>query len=110
MFIASNLVVVSLVLWAVTFIGFKTNNIVPEKDTSTTYECGFKNVSTTKVQSSMNSILSLIFVVLYEIEFSIVVPIFFNKTIFAIEPSIILTVITVFFLTFILDVSIDGIN
>ena len=110
LFLTTNIFLISILLWLITFVGFKTNNIVFNKVSSTVYECGFKNTNINEFNVFLNSVLSLVFLVLYEIEFILTITFFFNKSTIIILSTTIPFLFLVLFITFFLDTKLDSIK
>lgn len=73
-----NFLIVTLIFWLITLIelGLNTNSDNPIKND--VYECGFKTVNKVTFPVTLNTIVLLLFVVIYEIEFIALLPVFLN--------------------------------
>jgi len=81
LFFVKNLVFFSLLFWILLLVGsffYKIKNQVSKKHFC---ECGFKSLSDLNIQININFTMLCIFLILYDIEFTIVFPILFNLTI-----------------------------
>ena len=63
-----------LLTWAGEFIVSKKNQLSKRQF----YECGFKSISELNVQINMNFTMLCVFLVLYDIEFTLLFPVLFN--------------------------------
>lgn len=106
-----NFTVVSLILWLVTLLEVYVNKNTNHFIKSTVYECGFFSVSKNTVPISLNTIILVLFVFIYEIEFIILLPVTLNWFYINITNSINLIVIVyVIFITLVLDFYLNKLN
>jgi len=106
----TNIIFLACTFWVVSMCSFVTNHYVSNKTSHTLYECGFKTTTSYKINFSLNSVLAAIFVLLYEIEFVIVVPLFFNIQTFYNLPIVCCSMLLGVFITFILDAKLNAIK
>lgn len=80
LFFIQNIFVFSLIFWGLTVLGsffYKKKNHFMKKQY---YECGFKVISDINIQINLNFILLCVFLILYDIEFTLLFPVLFNFT------------------------------
>lgn len=80
LFLLQNIVVFSFIFWGLTWIGeyfFKKKNHDSKKKF---YECGFKSTTDINIQINLNFSILCVFLILYDIEFTFLVPILINFT------------------------------
>lgn len=73
-----NILIFSLIFWGLTWGGeffFKKKNHLTKKQF---YECGYKATSEMNIQININFTLVCIFLILYDVEFLFLYPVFFN--------------------------------
>jgi NADH-quinone oxidoreductase subunit A len=78
LFLIQNIIIFAFIFWFLTFAGeffFKKKNHITKKNF---YECGFKTNSDINIQINFNFCLIAAFLILYDIEFILLVPVFFN--------------------------------
>jgi NADH:ubiquinone oxidoreductase subunit 3 (subunit A) len=78
LFLIQNIIIFTLIFWVLTIIGeffFKKKNHITKKNF---YECGFKTNTDINIQINFNFCLIAIFLILYDIEFTLLLPIFMN--------------------------------
>lgn len=79
-FLIQNILLFSMVFWLLTWVGeffFKKKNHSTKKNF---YECGFKSTNDVNIQINFNFSIICVFLILYDIEFTLLLPIFFNLT------------------------------
>jgi len=77
-FFIQNIIIFSLIFWALTVIGsffYKKKN---HKSKKHFYECGFKSIADINIQINLNFIMICVFLILYDIEFTFLFPFLFN--------------------------------
>jgi NADH:ubiquinone oxidoreductase subunit 3 (subunit A) len=78
LFFVQNIFVFSLIFWGLTVLGsffYKKKHHFMKKQF---YECGFKSISDVNFQINLNFILLCVFLILYDIEFTLLFPLLFN--------------------------------
>jgi len=78
LFLIQNILIFTLIFWLLTWIGeffFTKKNHSTKKNF---YECGFKSVSDINIQINFNFSMICVFLILYDIEFTLLIPVFFN--------------------------------
>lgn len=78
LFFIQNIFVFSLIFWALTVIGgyfYKKKNHYMKKQF---YECGFKAISDINIQINLNFTMLCVFLILYDIEFTLLFPVLFS--------------------------------
>lgn len=78
LFFVENIIIFSLIFWALTIIGsffYKKKN---HKSKKNFYECGFKSIADINIQINLNFIMICVFLILYDIEFTFLFPLLFN--------------------------------
>ena len=77
-FFLQNVLIFGLIFWLLTWAGeyvvSKKNHVSKRQF----YECGFKSLSELNVQINMNFTMLCVFLVLYDIEFTLLFPVLFN--------------------------------
>lgn len=77
-FFIQNVFIFTIIFWALTWASeffYKKRN---HKTKRKFYECGFKSISDLNLQININFALLCVFLILYDVEFLFLVPIFFN--------------------------------
>lgn len=77
-FLIQNIFIFTLIFWLLTWIGeffFTKKNHYTKKNF---YECGFKSTSDLNIQINFNFSMICVFLILYDIEFTLLIPVFFN--------------------------------
>lgn len=77
-FFCQNIIIFSLIFWLLTWASeyfYKKKNL---KSSKQFYECGFKSISDINLQINVNFAIIVVFLILYDLEFVFLVPIFFN--------------------------------
>ena len=78
LFLIQNIVIFCLIFWVLTWIGefyYKKKNHSTKRNF---YECGFKSTSDVNIQINFNFSMICVFLILYDIEFTLLIPVFFN--------------------------------
>lgn len=78
LFFIENVFLFCLIFWFLTWVAeyfFKVKN---NKNKSQTYECGFKSISELNIQINLNFSIVCSFLILYDVEFIFLYPLFFN--------------------------------
>lgn len=73
-----NCIIVSSILWVITFLGsyyFNNKNNINQKEH---FECGFNVIGINLPNITLNFFFSAIFLLLYDLEFIVLIPLFFN--------------------------------
>lgn len=78
-----NILIFTAIFWLITWVAeyFYTNKQQLTKKQF--YECGFKSISELNIQVSLNFFMIASFLILYDIEFTLLFPILFNFSIFS---------------------------
>lgn len=77
-FFIQNVFLFGIIFWLLTWAG---EFIVSKKNQASKrqfYECGFKSISELNVQINMNFTMLCVFLVLYDVEFTLLFPVLFN--------------------------------
>ena len=80
-FTFGNIVIVSTVFWVLTYLGYLVRDEFVNYEVGLFYECGFKSLQNVNIKFNLNSIIAALFVILYEIEFILIIPYSFSVTI-----------------------------
>lgn len=99
-----NFSIVSIILWLVTGLECYINKNTNHKIKNTIYECGFITISKNIFPISLNTILLLLFVIIYEIEFILMTPLLITMYTSGISTKL---VTLIFFYVIILTLLID---
>lgn len=78
MFILLNFVIITIVFWLITLLELYLNKNTNNNIKTTIYECGFLTINKNIFQLNYNTIILLLFVIIYEVEFIILIPIFLS--------------------------------
>lgn len=106
-----NCILVSILLWLITFVGsyfftVKNNNLQ-----KTNFECGFFTVNKNILQINLNFFTSAIFLLLYDLEFILLIPFFFNFFLINIYYKLIVFLfLIVLIVTLLFDIESNSIN
>ncbi len=77
-FFIQHVFIFSLIFWVLTWAAeyfFKKKNV---KTKAQFYECGFKSISELNIQINLNFSIICVFLILYDVEFIFLYPLFFN--------------------------------
>ncbi len=77
-FFVKNVLVFSLIFWALLLLSSYFYKIKNQKSKRHFCECGFKSLSDINIQININFAMLCIFLILYDIEFTLLFPILFN--------------------------------
>jgi len=78
LFFIQNIIIFSFIFWALTLLSsyfYKKKN---HKTKRNFYECGFKSISDINIQINVNFLMICVFLILYDIEFTFLLPYLFN--------------------------------
>lgn len=94
----------SFIFWLLTFLSkiFYTNKYYNYK--LNFYECGFKNITKQKISYELNYVMLVLFLLIYDGEFLVLIPFAFNTGLFSCES---LLVLFIFFSWLLLALFID---
>lgn len=76
-----NFVVVTLIFWLLTLVELMLNKNTDNEIKNDVYECGFNTINKTTFPVTLNTIILLLFVIIYEVEFIILTPFLLNLTV-----------------------------
>ena len=111
LFFVQNIFVFSLIFWGLTVIGsffYKKKNHFMKKQF---YECGFKAISDVNLQINLNFILLCVFLILYDIEFTLLFPILLNfSNIFFFQYVIFLLFVILILLSLYYDIQMNALS
>lgn len=79
-FIFQNIFILMLVFWILSFVGDKFFKVKIYTTTNEIYECGFLSTHKLKITFNMGFLLVMLLLILYDIEFFFLIPLFFNLT------------------------------
>jgi len=77
-FFLKNVLVFSLIFWALLLLSSYFYKIKNQSSKRHFCECGFKSLSDLNIQININFIMLCVFLILYDIEFTLLFPILFN--------------------------------
>lgn len=77
-FLFNSIIIVIILLWLITFLGFNFRKNFVNKEKYDVYECGFKTINNFNLELNYSTIIISMFLVLYEFEMFLLVPFFFN--------------------------------
>lgn len=78
LFFLKNVLVFSLIFWALLFLCSYFYKIKNHNSKRHFCECGFKSLSDINIQININFVMLCIFLILYDIEFTLLFPALFN--------------------------------
>ena len=78
LFVFFNTLVVSTLLWLITFIGSFLYETKQDLNREVHFECGFFSINKIIPSYNLNFVVSAIFLILYDVEFLIMIPALFN--------------------------------
>jgi len=87
--IIQNILIFCVIFWALTILGgffYKKKDHTSKKQF---YECGFKSLTDSTINININFTLVCIFLVLYDVEFTLLFPILFNLSLISFYQIII---------------------
>lgn len=76
-----NFVAVTFVFWLLTLVELFLNKSTDNEVKNDVYECGFNTINKTTFPITLNTIILLMFVIVYEVEFIILTPLLLNFTV-----------------------------
>ena len=77
-FMVVNLMLFCLIFWVLTIIGELYYNKKEHLSKKQFYECGFKSLTDNQIGISLNFVLLAVFLILYDVEFTIIYPALFS--------------------------------
>ena len=111
LFLIQNIMVFSLIFWLLTWAGeyfYKKKNHASKKNF---YECGFKSTTDINIQINLNFSILCVFLILYDIEFTFLIPVFFNFFYLSILQYIILNLfIVIIIISLVYDWQMNALN
>lgn len=78
LFLIQNILLFCLIFWLLTWAGEYFFKKKSHKTKRNFYECGFKSTVDINIQINFNFALLCVFLLLYDIEFMLLVPLYFN--------------------------------
>lgn len=110
-FFISHVFVFCLIFWLLTWVGeyfFKKKEETFKKQS---YECGFKNNTNINIQINLNFAIVCVFLILYDVEFSFLIPFYFNINQINIYSLFIFFIFIFFiFISLIFDYQLNSLN
>ena len=111
LFLIQNIFIFSIIFWGLTWAGeyfFKKKNHATKRNF---YECGFKSTSDINLQINFNFSMICIFLILYDIEFTLLIPMFFNFSfLFLFNYLLLVSFIILIILSLIYDWQMNALN
>lgn len=77
-FLLKNVFIFSLIFWALLLLSSHMYKIKNQKSKRHFCECGFKSLSDVNIQINVNFIMLCVFLILYDVEFTLLFPVLFN--------------------------------
>lgn len=106
-----NLTIITLIFWLITQLEIFFNKNTNHEIKSTVYECGFLTINKNIFPVTLNLILLLFFVIIYEIEFILIIPIILISNTFTYSLNFLLGVLLfIIIITLYLDIWLQKIN
>lgn len=107
----TNFSIISLILWLVTFLECYINKNTQHYTKTTVYECGFWTINKNVFPISLNTILLLLFVIIYEVELILLTPLLVTSYTNSFQiHTLVLVVIYFVIITLLLDVNLKKIT
>ena len=78
LFFFKNVLIFSLIFWALLVLSSYFYKIKNQKSKKHFCECGFKSLSDINIHININFVMLCVFLILYDIEFTLLFPILFN--------------------------------
>lgn len=78
-----NISIITIIFWLITLIELYFNKNTQHETKSVVYECGFLTINKNIFPVTLNLIILLFFVILYEVEFILILPIFLSINTFS---------------------------
>lgn len=78
-----NVLIFCIIFWLLTWGSEYFYTIKQQLTKKQFYECGFKAMSELNIQINLNFFMLAVFLILYDIEFTLLFPLLFNYTIFS---------------------------
>jgi len=111
LFLIQNILTFSIIFWLLTWAGeffYKKKNHLTKRNF---YECGFKSTTDVNIQINFNFSIICVFLILYDIEFTLLIPIFFNLYyIFLIQFILVILFIVLIIISLIYDWQMNALN
>lgn len=111
LFLIQNILLFCLIFWLLTWVGeffYKKKNQTTKRNF---YECGFKSTSDVNIQINFNFSMICVFLILYDIEFTLLLPVFFNLYYVSVfQFSLIIIFITLVILSLVYDWQMNALN
>lgn len=103
-FLFQNIVLLMLLFWLLSWLGDKFYKIKIHKSSDNIYECGFTSVHALRVSINFGFFIIALLLILYDIEFLFLIPVYFNFTSLQFSALIIYWIFLLFIIgTFLLD-------
>lgn len=111
LFLIQNIILFCLIFWLLTWVGeffYKKKNHATKRNF---YECGFKSTSDVNIQINFNFSMICVFLILYDIEFTLLIPVFFNLYyIFIFQFILIIIFIILIIISLVYDWQMNALN
>jgi NADH-quinone oxidoreductase subunit A len=110
-FIFQNIMLLTLLFWFLSYIGVKFFKEKNNNNSFEFFECGFNTLSKFNFKLNFNIFLVTVLLILYDVEFLLLVPYFYNFSISSFFSIIILLVFFFFIVTtFVYDWQLTALN
>lgn len=110
-FLIINLFLFSCIFWLLTFLGEYFYGKKEQISKKQFYECGFKTLSDTNIVFNLNFSMVCVFLILYDIEFTLLYPFIFNTFNFSFYNFIIILIfIGLIILSLFYDIQFNALN
>lgn len=111
LFLLQNIFIFSFIFWGLTWAGeyfYKRKNHASKKNF---YECGFKSTTDINIQINLNFSILCVFLILYDIEFTFLLPILINFTFVSFFQYILLNIfILIIIISLVYDWQMNALN
>lgn len=103
-FLFQNIIILMLIFWLLSWLGDKFYKVKLHKSSDNVYECGFTSMHALRVSINFGFFIIALLLILYDIEFLFLIPLYFNLTSLNICSVIIYWVFLTFItLSFLID-------
>jgi len=111
LFLIQNIFLFSLIFWLLTWAGeffYKKKNHATKRNF---YECEFKSTTNVNIQINFNFSMICVFLILYDVEFTLLIPMFFNLYyMYVLQFFLLITFISLIILSLIYDWQMNALN
>lgn len=95
-FLFQNIIILMLIFWLLSWLGDRFYKLKNHKASENVYECGFTSTHALRVSINFGFFIIALLLILYDIEFLFLIPVYFNINILNILASIIYWIFILF--------------